>query len=288
MPGRPVVNGVTPCVVGIEHEAVAHLLLDRQLQTVVVGVICICPLAQNAVVGVWEPAGIDCKACRAKVVIYQTIHGLANVVRETGTQRQSPSHRAVDLLRPEQSVAGGPHIIGFHYQLGHDFTLEAQEVVIDVWILDALGKNDAGQECRVRVRVIPTGKVSDRLRTGALPGIARSAGICRCCTRGCAHPTGACCRSVDDRATHANEWSNFIERVIRRIPAGVGERVVQSAFIRNTKTAAQRGFAIAEYVPGKTHSWPKVVILIGAKTAGWSEAARTAYSSENLRVERDI
>ncbi len=70
-----------------------------------------------------------------------------------------------------------------------------------------------------------------------------------------------------------------IERVIRQVPARVGERIVQRALIRNAEAAAQGRLPISEHIPGKTDTGSEVVVIALAQAIGFGESTGSANAS---------
>src|SRR5580698_1907149 len=184
-------------------------------------------------------------------------------------------------------MAGGSHVVRFHHPFGRDFSLHAEEEIVNVRIPQALGQDNASQECLIRVHGVPARKISHRLSANSLPRIRGRTGVCGRSPGGRAHNTGTYRRSVNDSTRHAGERSDFVERVIRWIPASIGKWVIESALVRYAESATQRSFAVAEHIPGETYAWSKVAILIGTEAAGWGESAGTANSCQNLSVGGD-
>ena len=81
----------------------------------------------------------------------------------------------VDVFRTEQSYAGGAYVVDFQDPLGGELPLNAQEIVVDVRIANALGKDDSGQDRDIGVEAGPTRQIAGGLRANALSGVGRRA-----------------------------------------------------------------------------------------------------------------
>src|SRR5208282_1988541 len=140
VPRRAVINGMAPSVVKIKQHVVAHLPLQLRLQSVVGGVVCVLPLAQDAVVNVGNAP-------------VQTANGSVNrnIVRNARTYRQQGTILPIDLLGAEQPVPDGSYPIQFQHHPGCNLFLQAQELVVNVGIFDSSWQHNSRQECRVRI-----------------------------------------------------------------------------------------------------------------------------------------
>src|SRR5262249_47051682 len=136
---------------------VRHLLLQRSLERVVVRVHYVLPRAEVAIVVVGEAT--------------IAIPGAAELIGNRGSNRKHRSRIPVDVLSAEDLMASGADIIEFSHPLAGDFALDAQEVVVDVWVANTLREDDARQDGDVRVKRSPAGKVAGGLRAEALSRI---------------------------------------------------------------------------------------------------------------------
>src|SRR5258706_2294037 len=147
-------------VVDVEEQPVTHLVLQRRLQRVVVGVDRVLPVTQPAVVLV--QSATQASQCPAEIVDYRI------------ACRQEGTGLPVDVFSTEQLVTGRAHIARLHHRLGQNFTLYAQVEVVHVRIPDSLREDDAGQGRLVRVARIPAVDVAGGLRPHSLVGIGCS------------------------------------------------------------------------------------------------------------------
>src|SRR5690242_8996184 len=114
-----------------------HLLLQRSLQRVVIGVDYVLPSAKVAVVVV------------GKATV--TVPGASELVRDRGPDRKYRSGITVDVLGAEDLMTGGADVIQFDSPLRQDLALNAQEVVVDIRVTHALREDDARQDGDVRI-----------------------------------------------------------------------------------------------------------------------------------------
>ena len=88
VPGGAIINAVAPGVVDVEHQAMARLLLNSQLEGVVNGVGGVLPHAQSAVVAVEFAAGLAAQRT-------------PNIVRDASPQREMAAGNTVHVISPK-------------------------------------------------------------------------------------------------------------------------------------------------------------------------------------------
>src|SRR5208282_3103071 len=130
VPRRAVINGMAPSVVKIKQHVVAHLPLQLRLQSVVGGVVCVLPLAQDAVVNVGNAP-------------VQTANGSVNrnIDRNARTYRQQGTILPIDLLGAEQPVADGCDPTQDPHHPWFKLYLQAQKIVVTVVIFESYWKH---------------------------------------------------------------------------------------------------------------------------------------------------
>ena len=141
-----------------------------------------------------------------------------------------------------------PNVIHLDRQLGHNLTLQAEVVVVNIRVADALRENNARQECSLRVAGCPTREIAHSLRASALAGVRGCAEEGR---RGATRATYSAVRIAgawavnDDRVAAVQRRAiRQVEGVERRIPARVGEWVVERGLVGDPEslpTARMRG-----------------------------------------------
>src|SRR5882672_9977024 len=112
MPSGAVIDRVTVSVVYVEQQAMTHLVFQRSLQRVVIGVDLILPISKPAIVLI-QPATLP----RPRST---------QVVGNVNACRQVRARLAVDVLGAEQLVTRGANVIKLHHCLRHDFPLHAE------------------------------------------------------------------------------------------------------------------------------------------------------------------
>src|SRR6185369_6971784 len=156
-------------------------------------------------------------------------------------------------------------VVDLKRSLWEDLALCAQVVVVHVRVAHTLREDNACQERRLRVGCSPPGQIPYSLGANALARVRRCPQVRRGGSTRVANGTGRVAGggAIDDHRITAVQGCaiSFIEGIIRRVPSRVGKRIVESRFIGNAKSAAQRSLAISEHVPSKTNARTKVIVI---------------------------
>src|SRR5262245_54676442 len=188
----------------------------------------------------------------------------------------------VDIFRPEQLVSGIADIIGFENYPSGKFVLNTEIVVVDIRIADSLWENDSRQDRSIGTKRRPAGKVFGGLSSDALTWVrgwttesGHSCWVWRATGRGAN-------RRTVDKGVHISVQKviHKVERVIREIPARVGERVVERFFVGNSKSAAECSLAIAEHIVSEPNSRSDIIVVVLSQSLCGSKAVRPANSLE--------
>src|SRR5205085_8797467 len=117
------------------------------------------------------------------MVCKSTIAGprAAEHVSDASRRRQYRPGITVDVLSAEFLMSSVTNVVGFQNHLAWKFTLHTEVVVVNVGIVDALGQNNARQDCQVRTERRPSSKVADGLRSDPLTGVGWRTGECGSC-----------------------------------------------------------------------------------------------------------
>ena len=156
MPSRPLVDRVAVRVVDVEQQAVTHLVLQRRLQRVVVGVDRILPITQAAIVLV-----------QAAVQANQSPPEVIGNGRADGQVR---SRLPVDVFGAEQLMTRRANIVNFDHSFWQDFALQTEIEVVHIRVPDPLREDDSRKGSLIRIARIPPDDVAKvlRLRRGPL------------------------------------------------------------------------------------------------------------------------
>ena len=71
-----------------------------------------------------------------------------------------------------------------------------------------------------------------------------------------------------------------IHGIVWRVPACIGERVVERPLVRDPKPTAQGSPTVSEDIPGKADSWPKIIVVANSECRGRRKTARTTRPSQ--------
>src|SRR5438270_11699041 len=113
------------------------------------------------------------------MVCKSTIAGprAAEHVSDASRRRQYRPGITVDVLSAEFLMSGVTNVVGFQNHLAGKLTLHTEVVVVNVGIVDALGQNNARQDCLVRTERCPSSKVAGGLSSDPLTDV--SGGACK-------------------------------------------------------------------------------------------------------------
>src|SRR6185437_7897399 len=268
VPARVPVQRVTPGVIGIHHQTMAHLFAQLHLQSVITRGRNRLPLAHGAVVRVqtaYRIVGVDLAAQLA-----------AKVVGDASALRQTPARDAVDVFRPVVVVALRAHVVQLHHCARSNLVLNTQVLVEHARITYAGLQNNARQLGQVRISREPASYVAYRLIAKTLSDVGRRTG--KGYRRGA---VGAAGGTVDNGLYVATqEVDSIVKGVVRQVPARVGKRVIQRIFIRYAEAAAQGGLAVAKDIVGEADPRAEVLVITFPQRLCGRKATRSANTSQ--------
>ena len=255
LPSGIAIDRMAVGVISAELEPVAQLPFHADLKAVITRAGGVLPDPQSAEIWIQPSERVDSQAVACGAGINLAAQTTSQVIGHAGPFRQAASGQPVLVIGPKQVSSKSPYIIDFQHQFVPQFTLNSRGPVFDEGIAQSLLKNDSGQARGLRIGGIPSGNISGCLRTDSRV-LRRRSGTSKS-GRAPVHGT------IDE--VGIGSTSQKIEftvlGIVRRIKAGDGKPPLETAFVRDTKTAAQRSLAIAEPVPGKTEPRTKIIVV---------------------------